>query len=63
MVAMDATADSPAAEIVSAVSDLREAPLQTLMEKPSPQVDGVTACVLDIEGDGFIAVAAFNASI
>jgi hypothetical protein len=61
---MDETIDSLSTdEVVSSVSDLHEAPLRALIHDPAPQVDKVIDRVLDLEANGLLTVASFNASI
>ena len=60
---MGESVESPSPEAVtSEVSDLRDAPLEALIEDPTAQ-DDVVARVLDLEANGLLTVASFNASI
>jgi hypothetical protein len=60
---MDKTAESPSTELVSSVSDLREAPLRSIIDDSMTQTDGAIERVLDFEANGLLTVASFNASI
>lgn len=51
------------ADVVSSVTDLRDAPLNALVEESTPQADSVIDRVLDLEANGLLTVASFNASI
>jgi hypothetical protein len=59
---MDEAVDSPT-EIVSTVSDLREVPLSALADRTTPEVDRALDRVLDLEANGLLTVASFNAAI
>jgi hypothetical protein len=60
---MDETVDDPSAEVVSSVSDLHESSLRVLIDQPTPQMDDVIDRVLDLETNGLLTAATFNASI
>ncbi|HEY1820390.1 MAG TPA: hypothetical protein VGG83_10705 [Trebonia sp.] len=49
--------------VSSAVGDLRDAPMSTLIEGRSTEAEAVIGRVLDLEGSGLLTVASFNASI
>ena len=60
---MDEPVESSSTEVVTSVSDLRQASLQVLMEESTPQVGDVIDRVLDLEANGLLTVASFNATI
>jgi hypothetical protein len=61
---MDGSVESPSTEAVSSeVSDLRDTPLEDLMTDSAAQAEGVLDRVLDLEANGLLTVASFNASI
>lgn len=61
---MGESVESPSAEAVSSeVLDLRDARLEALIEDSATQVGGVIDRVLDLEANGLLTVASFNASI
>lgn len=49
--------------VASLVPDLRDTPLGALVDTPGPGADPVVDRVLDLEANGLLAVASFNASI
>jgi hypothetical protein len=60
---MDKMVEAPSAEVVSSVTDLREAPLSSLVHELAPQANRAIDRVLDLEANGLLTVASFNASI
>lgn len=60
---MDELDDLNSADVTSSVTDLRDAPLSALVEDSTPQADSVIDRVLDLEANGLLTVASFNASI
>lgn len=46
-----------------AVPDLRHTPLKELIADPGAQTDTAVGRVLDLEADGLLTVASFNATI
>ena len=60
---MDELDEQHSTDVTSSVSDLRDAPLSALVEESTPQADSVIDRVLDLEANGLLTVASFNASI
>lgn len=60
---MDELDDLNSGDVASSVTDLRDVPLSALVEDSTPQADGVMDRVLDLEANGLLTVASFNASI
>lgn len=60
---MDETIEASSTEVVSSVSDLHDSSLRALIDQPTPQLDKVIDRVLDLEANGLLTAATFNASI
>ena len=61
---MGESVESPSADgVFSEVGDLSDMPLNLLIEGQSAQTDDAIDRVLDLEENGLLSVASFNASI